>query len=159
MTGILIQVPLALIGAAAAAPLEDTVEVKAAKAEFMAAFEQAKAGEHMKLMPEPVVTSYLADTDDVAAAKTDFMKEFELTEKGLHAEKAPKPLAPIAYAAPHTYMAASPLYYGAYASYPYYNNIYAYNTWAHHPYSYFPAQYVMPATVAKAEEEKVVETA
>merc|ERR1711936_628857 len=69
---------------AAAAPLEDTAEVAAAKEAFNAAFAAAEAGEHAALRPDAlhpvnndvqaaqIGASYLDDVEDVAAAKAAF---------------------------------------------------------------------------------------
>merc|ERR1712133_224862 len=58
----------ALFLAASAAALEDTADVKAAKATFNAAFTAAQAGAHANLAPVQGPTAYLADSADVAAA-------------------------------------------------------------------------------------------
>merc|ERR1712211_129177 len=76
---------LLVVSAAAvlSAPLEDTVDVVAAKAEFQAAFDMAVEGRLGELAPvnndvqaEQIATAYRADTDDVAAAKVDFQSAF-----------------------------------------------------------------------------------
>merc|ERR1711936_784101 len=90
------------LSAVAALPLEDTVEVKEAKAAFMGAFEAAEAGEHAKLAPlnndvqtPQIATAYMADTAEVAEAKKAFLLEFKNVEAGGLADKqAPGPVAP-----------------------------------------------------------------
>merc|ERR1711981_739995 len=90
---------------AAAAPLEDTAEVAAAKEAFNAAFAAAEAGEHAALRPDalhPVNTdvqapqiaaSYLDDIEDVAAAKAAFLAAFDdAAAGGLAAKQAPAPV-------------------------------------------------------------------
>ena len=69
-----LQILSAAVACAAALPLEDTAEVKAAKAVFQASFDQAEKGEHANLAPKSVEASYLADSEDVAQAKADFTK-------------------------------------------------------------------------------------
>jgi len=71
---------LAFIGLTFAAPIEDTDEVKAAKADFNAAFEQAEKGEHASLAPQPVATAYLDDAVDVANAKAVFNAQFNAVQ-------------------------------------------------------------------------------
>merc|ERR1711973_968656 len=82
------------VAAVGAAPLEDTPEVAAAKADFKAAFELAVEGKLGELAPvntdvqaEQIPEAYIADTDDVAAAKAEFMAAFEDAE--LAAKEAP----------------------------------------------------------------------
>ena len=120
---------------AAAAPLEDTDEVKAAKAEFQAAFDLAEAGGLADLAPvnndvqaEQIPNAYLDDDEDVAAAKAAFLAAFEdVAAGGLAAKQAPAPVhdipethvaAPLAIPAPviaYNYLpAAHPYYYGGY---------------------------------------------
>merc|ERR1712127_658002 len=82
---------------AAGAPLEDTPEVVAAKAEFAAAFAAAEAGEHAALRPDAahpvnsdvqaaqIASAYLDDIEDVAAAKQ--------APAPVHVLPAPAPLA------------------------------------------------------------------
>merc|ERR1712198_700771 len=72
---------LCLAASASAMALEDTADVKA-----------AKAGEHAALAPAPVASAYLADAADVAAAKADFAAAFAAAEAGEHAALAPKPV-------------------------------------------------------------------
>ena len=73
------QMLTSLLAVASSLPLEDTLEVAAAKAEFKAAFDAASAGEHAALAPvnndlqaDQIALSYLADSEDVAAAKAEF---------------------------------------------------------------------------------------
>ena len=106
---------------ATALPLEDTAEVKAAKAEFMAAFDAAMAGKHAELAPKPVETAYLDDNVDVADAKAEFKSLFDAAVEGKHAELAPK--AAIAPVAPLTYTIPQPYYNN------YYPNIYSRHDW------------------------------
>ncbi len=89
---------LAFVGLAFAAPIEDTDEVKAAKADFTVAFEQAEKGEHASLAPLPVAEAYLDDAADVAAAKAVFDAQFKA------AEAIPKVVA----VAPYTYAIPQP---------------------------------------------------
>merc|ERR1712060_607034 len=120
--------------AVSAAPLEDTAEVKAAKAEFQAAFDAAAAGKHIELAPvnndvqsEQIASSYLADTEDVAAAKAEFQATFDdAAAGGLAAKQAPAPVH--AVAAPFVHHAL-PLNYAAYhyAGYPYVHHLGAYS--------------------------------
>ena len=85
-----------------ALPLEDTLEVKEAKADFMRVFQAAEAGEHALLAPvnndvqaPQIATAYMADTEDVAAAKEAFHLEFKSVEAGGLANKqAAGPVAP-----------------------------------------------------------------
>merc|ERR1711879_883394 len=82
------------LSAVAAMPLEDTVEVKEAKADFMTAFRAAEAGEHALLAPKnndvqapQIATAYMADTEDVAEAKN-------VEAGGLADKQAAGPVAP-----------------------------------------------------------------
>merc|ERR1719383_1571401 len=75
------------VAAVLGAPVEDTPDVAAAKAEFQTYFAMADAGELANLAPvnndvqaEPVVATYIADTKDVAAAKEKFNAAFEDAE-------------------------------------------------------------------------------
>jgi len=68
-----------VLAVAAAAPLEDTPDVVAAKASFKAAFDLAAAGEHAKLAPvnndvqaPQIANAYLDDVKEVADAKAAF---------------------------------------------------------------------------------------
>merc|ERR1712228_594868 len=126
-----------VIAVVAAAPLEDTAEVAAAKAEFQAAFDAAAAGEHSALAPvnndiqaDQIASAYLDDTEDVAAAKAAFTAAFDdAAAGGLAAKQEPAPVhvvaapEPLAVAAPapvapvvHTLPVGLPygLHYGAY---------------------------------------------
>merc|ERR1712001_487561 len=98
---------------AAAAPLEDTAEVAAAKAVFNAAFAAAEAGEHAALRPDAlhpvnndaqaaqIGASYLDDVEDVAAAKAAFQAAFDdAAAGGLAAKQAPAPVHEIPAPAP-----------------------------------------------------------
>ncbi len=66
-----------LVASSSALPIEDTPEVKAAKAQFQAAFSAAEQGLHSHLAPQ---ANYLADEPDVAAAKARFAQVFQATE-------------------------------------------------------------------------------
>merc|ERR1719420_285486 len=125
-----------VVAVAAAAPLDDTPEVAAAKAEFQAAFDAAAAGEHAALAPvnndiqaEQIASAYLDDVEEVAAAKAAFKAAFDDAAGGLAAKQEPAPVhvvaapavAPVAVAAPvapvvHTLPVGYPygLHYGAY---------------------------------------------
>merc|ERR1711944_169761 len=89
-----------VVAVAAAAPLDDTPEVAAAKAEFQAASDAAAAGEHAALAPvnndiqaEQIPESFLEDDEDVAAAKAAFQAAFDDAEAGgLAAPQAPAPV-------------------------------------------------------------------
>lgn len=74
---------LSLACAALAAPLEDTDEVKAAKATFQAAFDAAEKGEHAALAPAPVAEAYLADSPDVALVKANFINQYNAIDAAL----------------------------------------------------------------------------
>merc|ERR1711936_242943 len=127
-----------VLAVAAAIPIEDTDDVKAAKATFKAAFDAATAGEHIALRPAATATAYLDDAEDVAAAKAEFQAVFDKYAAGevalpvapvheytlpvapVHEVKAVEApaVAPVAIAAP-----VAPLLAGAYpyahAAYPY----------------------------------------
>merc|ERR1719309_1603749 len=111
-----------VLAVAAAAPLEDTPDVAAAKASFKAAFDAASAGEHAKLAPvnndiqapqidnakevaeskaaftayiqaPQIANAYLDDVEEVAAAKAAFDAEFKsVAAGGLAAKQAPAPV-------------------------------------------------------------------
>merc|ERR1711970_1544079 len=89
-----------VLAVAAAAPLDDTPEVAAAKAEFQAAFDAAAAGEHAALAPvnndiqaEQIAAAYLDDVEEVAAAKAAFKAAFEdAAAGGLTAQQEPAPV-------------------------------------------------------------------
>jgi hypothetical protein len=147
-----LQIVCTLLALAAAAPLEDTAEVAAAKAVFQAAFAAATAGEHAALRPDadhPVNTdtqaaqiaaAYLDDVEDVATAKAAFAAAFEdAAAGGLAAKQAPAPVhvlpvpaplvaAPVAVAAPfhHGYAGLHGAYpFGGYAGHLGYPGAYA----------------------------------
>merc|ERR1712098_99102 len=159
----------ALFLAASAAAIEDTADVKAAKASFNTAFTAAQAGAHASLAPVQGPTSYLADTADVAAAKAefaglvpvqgptsyladsadvaaakaDFAAAFAAAEAGEHAALAPKPVealpVPAAAVVP-AYAAAAPFYNGYYGGF--YNGYYPHHAaynYAAHPYAAYGA--------------------
>merc|ERR1712018_474925 len=150
---------------ATAAAIEDTADVKEAKAMFYNAFEEAKMGAHAKKMVfdgrVQGESEYLAYDAAVAAAKADFMKYFDARKAGIPA--TPGALEPIQYAA----VAAPALYSNAiynYAAYPYSYGAYpyAYNNWGYsglNPYYYAknyiaaPLTYAAYPTVAIAKEE------
>merc|ERR1711863_27120 len=98
-----------LLAVASSLPLDDTLEVAAAKAEFQAAFDAAAAGAHAALAPvnndlqaEQIASSYLADSEDVAAAKAEFPAAFDSAAAGgLAAQQVPAPV--------HTVPAPAPL--------------------------------------------------
>merc|ERR1712105_448975 len=89
-----------VVAVAVAAPLEDTPEGAAAKAEFQAAFDAAVAGEHAALAPvnndiqaEQIAAAYLDDVEEVAAAKAAFKAAFEdAAAGGLAAKQEPAPV-------------------------------------------------------------------
>merc|ERR1712038_810163 len=170
----------ALVAVAAAVPLEDTMDVKEAKAMFYKAFEEAEMGKlaekqemqipNMYMADSADVAAakpYLADSADVAAAKAEFMKYFEAREKGIPA--TPGALEPIQYTAPVHYAAPALTYanpiYSTYA-HNYVQPAYTYsNAWAHtaiNPYYYAPTTYAnilpyahaIPAAVAVKAEKK-----
>merc|ERR1712066_206743 len=132
---------------AAAAPLEDTAEVAAAKEAFNAAFAAAEAGEHAALRPDalhPVNTdvqapqiaaSYLDDIEDVAAAKAAFLAAFDdAAAGGLAAKQAPAPVHVLPEPAP--LVAAPAIAYAGlhHAAYPYAINHLGYAGYAGYPY-------------------------
>merc|ERR1712061_136001 len=152
-----------VLAIAAAIPLEDTEEVKAAKAEFAKAFAAAEAGEHAALRPAPVATAYLAEEPEVAEATAAFMKVFDAYKAGeiplpvapVH-EGAPvvatPAVAPVAVAAPYwnNYYGAIPAYaHAGYAGYPYagaYAHPYLHGIHGYHGYPYaLPTVAVAPA--------------
>merc|ERR1712018_745321 len=115
---------------AAAAPLEDTPEVAAAKETFAAAFAAAEAGEHAALRPDAlhpvntdvqaaqIPTAFLDDSEDVAAARAAFQAAFDdAAAGGLAAKQAPAPVhvlpAPVApVAAAVAPLVSAPTYTG-----------------------------------------------
>merc|ERR1711863_121922 len=128
-----------LLAVASSLPLDDTLEVAAAKAEFQAAFDAAAAGAHAALAPvnndlqaEQIATAYLADSEEVAAAKADFLAAFDSAAAGglaakqapapVHAIPAPAPLAALPAAFPYGVTALNTLPYHGYpvaAGFPY----------------------------------------
>merc|ERR1739838_727353 len=126
-----------VLAVAAAIPIEDTEEVKVAKAKFATAFAAAVAGEHAALAPAAVATAYLADLPEVAEAKDAFRVVFDKYAAGEVAlpvapvhDVAPVVAAPVAIAAP----VAAPYWPGAY---PYAHTAYA----GHYGYPYAHAGY------------------
>merc|ERR1712083_545717 len=118
-----------VVAVAVAAPLEDTPEVAAAKAEFQAAFDAAVAGEHAGLAPvnndiqaEQIGAAYLDDVEEVAAAKAAFKAAFDdAAAGGLAAKQEPAPVhavaapvAPLVHTLPLAYPYGHGLHYGAY---------------------------------------------
>merc|ERR1711978_492598 len=99
-----------IFSVAAALPLEDTAEVKAAKEAFATVYKTVEAGEHINMMPvnndvqaPQIANAYLDDTMDVAEAKEAFMAAFRNVEAGgLEAMQAPAPKVaePVEVAAP-----------------------------------------------------------
>merc|ERR1719308_447184 len=137
---------------AAAAPLEDTAEVAAAKEAFNAAFAAAEAGEHAALRPDAlhpvnndvqaaqIGASYLDDVEDVAAAKAAFQAAFDdAAAGGLAAKQAPAPVhvlpAPAPLVAAPVVAAPAIAYAGLHhAAYPYAFNHLGYAGYAGYPY-------------------------
>merc|ERR1712126_678221 len=149
----------ALFLAASAAALEDTADVKAAKATFNAAFTAAQTGAHASLAPVQGPTAYLADSADVAAAKAEFAAAFAATpvqgpatyladsadaaakadfaaafaaaEAGEHAALAPKPVEALP-------VPAAPVVPAYAAAAPFYNGYYGgfYNGYYPHHAAY-----------------------
>ena len=72
-------------------PIEDTEEVKAAKAEFHKAFAAAEAGEHAALQAKQIASVYMADLPEVADAKAEFQAIFDKYAAG----DVALPVAPI----------------------------------------------------------------
>jgi len=145
---------------ATAAALDDTEDVKMAKAMFYKAFDAAEKGELAMLQAPQIPNAYLADdaavaaakpyladdaavaaakpyvadSADVMAAKAEFKKYFDAREMGIPA--TPGALEPVQYAAPVVH--APVTYAAAYApslynyNYNYALPAYTYaNTWAH----------------------------
>merc|ERR1712018_634081 len=106
----------------ASLPLEDTVEGKEARANFMSAFAAAEAGDHAILAPvnndvqaPQIANAYLADTEDVIKARSDFDIEFKNVEAGgLMDKQAPAPVAPVAPEVPVAMVASHVPYYNTY---------------------------------------------
>ena len=78
-----------MLSVAAALPLEDTAEVKAAKEAFHTVYKSVEAGDHINLRPvnndlqaPQIPNMYLDDTMEVAEAKEQFMAEFRNVEAG-----------------------------------------------------------------------------
>merc|ERR1711981_1053577 len=133
-----------VLAVAAAVPLEDTDEVKAAKAEFAAAFAAAEAGEHAALRPAAVATAYLADLPDVAEAKAAFQAVFDKYAAG----EVALPVAPVHEVAPVVaapgvapVAVAAPYFNNYYGAYPYAHAGYAHAGYAHAGYPYAHAAY------------------
>merc|ERR1711988_1570009 len=129
-----------VLAVAAAVPIEDTDEVKAAKAEFAAAFAAAEACEHIALRPAAVASAYLNDDADVAEAMAAFQAVFDKYAAGevalpvapvheVPAVVAPA-VAPVAVAAPY-WNAAYPNAAAAYTGYAGFAGYYGY------PYGYY----------------------
>merc|ERR1711990_157776 len=151
------------LSAVAALPLEDTVEVKEAKADFMSAFHAAEAGEHAMLAPvnndvqaPQIATAYMADTEDVAEAKKAFSLEFKNVEAGGLADKqAPGPVAPavMKVETPVVYShipMVRPLTYTGYHPVTY-TGLHHLNYAATYPYTY-PIQYIAAPVKPEAAE-------
>merc|ERR1711962_605731 len=120
-----------ILAVATAIPIEDTDEVKAAKAEHAAAHTEAEA----RALGEPVATAYLADLPEVAEAKAAFQAVFDKYAAGevalpvapvheVPAVVAPA-VAPVAVAAPY-WNAAYPYAAAAYTGYAGYAGYYGY---------------------------------
>merc|ERR1711973_737733 len=134
---------LCLAASASAMALEDTADVKAAKADFAAAFAAAEAGEHAALAPVQGPAVYLDDTADVAADKAKFGSLTPVQ-------------GPTAYLADPALPAfAAPFYAGFYNGvYPYaagyYGGYYPYAGYGAYPYAFAPYTYAV-APAAKEE--------
>jgi len=147
---------------ATAAALDDTEDVKMAKAMFYKAFDAAEKGELAMLQAPQIPNAYLADdaavaaakpyladdaavaaakpyvadSADVMAAKAEFKKYFDAREMGIPA--TPGALEPVQYAAPVAHYApvaySNPIYHNyGYAAAPYAYNYAGYNAL---PYAY-----------------------
>merc|ERR1711887_427101 len=115
-----------VLAVATAAPLDDTPEVAAAKAEFQAAFDAAAAGEHAALAPvnndiqaEQIAAAYLDDVEEEAAAAGGLAAKQEPAPVHVIPEPAEVPVvaaAPVAPVAPvvHALHLGYPYHYGAY---------------------------------------------
>merc|ERR1711997_309856 len=110
-----------ILAVATAIPIEDTEEVKAAKAEHAAAHAAAEA----RVLGEPVASAYLADLPEVAEAKAAFQAVFDKHVAG----EVALPVAPVhevtavvapalAYAAPYWNAAYPYAAYGGYYGFP-----------------------------------------
>merc|ERR1712087_446633 len=110
-----------VLAVATAIPIEDTDEVKAAKAEHAAAHAEANA----RVLGEAVASAYLADLPEVVEAKAAFQAVFDKYAAGEVAlpvapvHEVPAVVAPAAAVAhPYAY-AAYAGYAGYYGGYPY----------------------------------------
>jgi len=163
------------LASAAAIPLDDTEDVKMAKAMFYKAFNDAEMGKladlqapqipNEYLMDDAAVAAakpYMADSADVAAAKAEFKKYFDAREMGIPA--TPGALEPVQYAAPVVaYAPATYAYAPSVYNYAHALPAYTYsNAWAHtaiNPYYYAPTTYanILPyaaiPTVAAVEKK------
>ena len=149
----LLQIVLSLACAAFAAPLEDTEDVKAAKATFQAAFDAAEKGEHAALAPAPVAEAYLDDTPDVAFVKANFVNQYNAIDAALtqpfwgynNIYPYAAYSSPIVYSAP----AVAPAVYSAPAV------VSAPTGYVASPYwpGYYGLQYAAPVEVAAAPVE------
>merc|ERR1711970_308672 len=63
--------------------VQDTQDVKQAKAEFMQEFQRALNGLLYELAPAPVKAEYLEDTEEVKEAKTEFFRVFNDALNGI----------------------------------------------------------------------------
>merc|ERR1712087_378197 len=153
------------LSAVAALPLEDTVEVKEAKADFMSAFQAAEAGDHAKLAPvnndvqaPQIATAYIADTAEVSEAKEAFHLEFKNVEAGGLADKqAPAPVAPAVMKVEAPVVYSHLPYYNVYhhnlvhpTTHLTYNALHPLTYTGLHPYTY-PLQYLAPVKAEAAE--------
>merc|ERR1739838_1027892 len=124
-----------VLAVAAAIPIEDTEEVKAAKAKFATAFAAAVAGEHAALAPAAVATAYLADLPEVAEAKDAFRVVFDKYAAG----EVALPVAPVHDVAPVVAApVAAPVAIAAPVAAPYWPGAFPY---AHAAYPYAHAGY------------------
>lgn len=144
------QVLATVLAVSAALPVEDTPEVKAAKAQFEAQFRAAEQGMHAQLAPVQGPEQYLADDADVAEAKERFSRIFEATEQRdeYHAKLAQ--YKEMMYRQYFAYHAANPYYHQGAGYAPYMHNGFngfngynmwnlgynGYNNWAHPQYYY-----------------------
>merc|ERR1739838_396136 len=96
-----------ILAVATAIPIEDTEEVKAAKAEHAAAHAAAEA----RVLGEPVASAYLADLPEVTEAKAAFQAVFDAYTAG----EIPLPVAPVHVVNPIVAApAVAPYWHGAY---------------------------------------------
>merc|ERR1712217_832686 len=98
-----------VLAVATAIPIEDTDEVKAAKAEHAAAHAEANA----RVLGEAVASAYLADLPEVVEAKAAFQAVFDKYAAG----EVALPVAPV-HEVPAVVAPATVAPYG-YAGYPY----------------------------------------